>query len=130
MPAVIGRTGPNQTDAPAAIATQGARVDHTDGDKCCINRALEVTREGKNEPGASPLERTMALDGLVVARGHNEAASHPDLMANAERLTIRRACAAHGRDDLRGVTPNSPWHVYGGEYLEPDRSGRVPCWTG
>ena len=77
----------------------------------------------------------MVLGGLVVARGHNEAASHPDLMASAERLTIRPVCAAHGRDELRGVTPNSPvacvrWHVYGGEHLEPDRSGRVPCWAG
>ena len=100
-----------------------------------MNRAPELTREGKNEPGASPLERAMVLDGRVVAKGHNEAASHPDLMANAERLTICRACAAHGRDELRGVTLNSPvacvrWHVHGGEHLEPDRSGRVPCWAG
>ncbi len=73
-----------------------------------MDRALELTREGKNEPGASPLGRAMVLDGRVVAKGHNEAASHPDVMANAERLTICRAGAAHGRNQLRGVTLNYP----------------------
>ena len=69
-----------------------------------MRRAVRAAREGEAKPGASPIGCVIVLDGKVVAEAHNEVGIRHDPTAHAEMVAIRRACAALGRDELRGAT--------------------------
>lgn len=69
-----------------------------------MRRALALAEGAKDKPGTSPIGCVIVLDGRVVAEAHNEVGMRHDPTAHAEIVAIRRACAALGRDDLRGAT--------------------------
>ena len=58
---------------------------------------------GKQNPG-SPIGCVIVRDGKLLAEGHNEVDPNHDPTAHAEIVTIRRACAALGTQELRGTT--------------------------
>ncbi|MCQ8279113.1 nucleoside deaminase [Acetobacteraceae bacterium KSS8] len=76
----------------------------TDDDAFWMQRALTLARNGKNSRGGGPIGCVILLDGKVVGEAHNEVSADHDPTAHAETTAIRRACAALGRDDLRGAT--------------------------
>lgn len=65
-----------------------------------MRRAIAV---GTQNPG-SPIGCVIVRDGQVLAEGHNEVDPNHDPTAHAEIVTIRRACAAAGSQELRGTT--------------------------
>ena len=65
-----------------------------------MRRAIAV---GQQNPG-SPIGCVIVRDGVVLAEGHNEVDPEHDPTAHAEIVTIRRACAALGTQELRGTT--------------------------
>jgi len=69
-----------------------------------MKRAIALAREASGKPGASPIACVIALDGAIIAEGHNEVGQKFDPTAHAEIVTIRRATALLGRPDLRGAT--------------------------
>jgi tRNA(adenine34) deaminase len=89
------------TDAtPGAAPPQAA----SSLDLALMGRALELAQTGDRKAGASPIGCVIVLDGRVVGEGHNEVGIQHDPTAHAEMVAIRRACAALGRDELRGAT--------------------------
>ncbi len=67
-------------------------------------QAVALARQGDRTEGASPIGCVIVMDGRVVGEGHNEVGIRHDPTAHAETVAIRRACAALGRDELRGAT--------------------------
>ncbi len=65
-----------------------------------MRRAIAV---GQQNPG-SPIGCVIVRDGELLAEGHNEVEPGNDPTAHAEIVTIRRACAAIGGQELRGTT--------------------------
>ncbi len=68
-----------------------------------MDRAIGLARKGRATPGASPIGCVIVLDGDVVGEAYNEVGLQHDPTAHAEMVAIRRACAALGREDLRGA---------------------------
>ena len=81
----------------------GPASEATAGDLRWMREALSLARQGESAPGASPIGCVIVLDGRIVGDGHNEVGLRHDPTAHAEIVAIRRACAALGRDDLRGA---------------------------
>ncbi len=93
-------SAPGDRASPGAAAAGEATAD----DLRWMRGALALARQGAGAPGASPIGCVIVLDGRVVGEGHNEVGLRHDPTAHAEIVAMRRACAALGRDDLRGAT--------------------------
>ncbi len=90
---------PGDRASPGAASAGQATAD----DLHWMREALSLARQGAGAPGASPIGCVIVLDGRVVGAGHNEVGLRHDPTAHAEIVAMRRACAALGRDDLRGA---------------------------
>ncbi len=73
-------------------------------DEAFMARAISLAEAAADRPGTSPIGCVIVLDGQVVGAAHNEVGLTHDPTAHAEIVAMRRACAALGRDDLRGST--------------------------
>jgi len=68
-----------------------------------MDMALEEARKGEEE-GNSPVGTVIVKDGLVIARGHNQAITNLDLTSHAETDALRNAGPALGHLDLSECT--------------------------
>ena len=68
-----------------------------------MREALRLAAESVAS-GGGPFGAVVAQGERVVARGQNRVTIDMDPTAHAEVVAIRRACAAVGRFDLRGLT--------------------------
>ena len=75
-----------------------------DDDERWMRRAINQAREGDRCPGGSPIGCIIVRGGVMLGEGFNELELRHDPTAHAEIVTIRRACASLGADDLRDAT--------------------------
>lgn len=73
-------------------------------DERFMRRALALAEEAARDGGGAPIGCVIVVEGVIVAEAHNEVAAQHDPSAHAEIVAMRRACAALGRDDLRGAS--------------------------
>ena len=88
--------------AELVIAVAG-EAEAIRADEVFMGRALALAEEARGKAGTSPVGCVIVLDGRVVGEAHNEVGMRHDPTAHAEIVAMRRACAALGRDDLRGA---------------------------
>jgi tRNA(adenine34) deaminase len=86
------------------IIVSNAPVSITAADLALMRRAIGLARDAIGKPGTSPIGCVIVADGRIIAEGWNEVEHEHDPTAHAEIVTIRRACAAIGRSDLRAAT--------------------------
>lgn len=101
-PAITG--GRNGRSGFVVVRFMQDATHGTDDDEKWMREALSLAREGKNSRKGGPIGCVILLDGKLVGQAHNEVSADHDPTAHAETTAIRRACAALGRDDLRGAT--------------------------
>lgn len=75
----------------------------TDDDVKWMRRALALAIEGASGPGTNPIGCVIVRDGEVIGEGCNEVGLHHDATAHAEIVSMRRAGAKTGSDELRGA---------------------------
>ncbi|HSU33842.1 MAG TPA: nucleoside deaminase [Bryobacteraceae bacterium] len=73
-------------------------------DECFMRLAIEEARIGSVTPGAGEVGCVIVRDGLVLARGHNEAERTFDPTAHAEIVTLRKLGQLLRTTDYRGCT--------------------------
>jgi tRNA(adenine34) deaminase len=78
-------------------------MDWTDEDTTWMRRALELAREGDQDPAKNPIGCVIVQDGKVIGEGSNEVALHHDATAHAEIVSIRRAGKQLECEELRGA---------------------------
>ena len=75
-----------------------------DEDERWMRRALDLAKQGRDDPGSSSIGCVIVRDGVVLAEGHNEVEKRHDCTAHAEIVTIRRAGEQVKEWQLRGAT--------------------------
>jgi tRNA(adenine34) deaminase len=68
-----------------------------------MRRALELAQEAADD-GEVPVGAVVALDGVVIGRGHNAPIGSHDPTAHAEIVAIREAARTIGNYRLTGTT--------------------------
>jgi tRNA(Arg) A34 adenosine deaminase TadA len=68
-----------------------------------MRRAIALSHEGMENGHGGPFGAVVVRGGEIVAEGYNAVTSSCDPTAHAEIVAIRRACAALGRFELRGL---------------------------
>jgi tRNA(adenine34) deaminase len=68
-----------------------------------MRRALELAQQAA-EDGEVPVGAVVALDGVVIGRGHNAPVGRHDPTAHAEVVAIREAARTLGNYRLTGTT--------------------------
>jgi tRNA(Arg) A34 adenosine deaminase TadA len=71
-------------------------------DETFMQRAIALSAQALDAPGAKPYGAVVVRDGKVVGEGLNQAIAHFDPTSHGEVEAIRDACRKLGTVDLRG----------------------------
>ena len=82
---------------------ESSRARHPLSDEALMRQALAEARRAL-ATGEVPVGAVVAVDGVVVGRGHNAPISSGDPTAHAEVVALRRAASACGNYRLTGAT--------------------------
>lgn len=77
-------------------------MDQTD--ETFMRRAIALSQQAANTPGAQPFGAVVVKDGVVVGEGFNQAIGKLDPTSHGETEAMREACKRLGTLDLSGCT--------------------------